>query len=44
MTRTIGYDDYLRLCGLLTLAADHRTALEAIGAARLWIALKGPQP
>jgi hypothetical protein len=28
--KTISQDDYLRLLGLLTLAADHRKALEAI--------------
>lgn len=28
--KTISQDDYLRLLGLLTLAADHRRALEAI--------------
>lgn len=28
--RVISYDDYLRLLGLLTLAADHRRALEDI--------------
>ena len=29
-TKTISDDDYLRLVGLLTLAADHRKALRAI--------------
>lgn len=28
--KTITYDDYLRLLGLLTLAESHRKALEAI--------------
>jgi hypothetical protein len=28
--KTISYDDYLRLVGLLALAADHRRMLEAI--------------
>lgn len=28
--RTISYDDYLRLVGLLTLAADHRRVLRGI--------------
>lgn len=28
--QVISYDDYLRLLGLLTIAADHRRALEAI--------------
>jgi hypothetical protein len=30
MKQTITYDDYLRLCGLLKLAADHRHELELI--------------
>jgi hypothetical protein len=30
MIKTITYDDYLRLIGLLTLAADHRRMLDAI--------------
>ena len=30
MKPTMPYDDYLRLTGLLTLAADHRKILEAI--------------
>jgi hypothetical protein len=30
MTKTITYDDYLRLIGLLTIAQDHRTMLSAI--------------
>jgi hypothetical protein len=30
VTKTLTYDDYLRLCGLLTLAADHRRMLQAI--------------
>jgi hypothetical protein len=30
MKKTISQDDYLRLVGLLTLAADHRKALEDI--------------
>lgn len=30
MTTTLTYDDYLRLTGLLTLAADYRKMLDAI--------------
>jgi len=30
MTKTMTYDDYLRLVGLLKLAADHRKVLEWI--------------
>jgi hypothetical protein len=30
MTKTLTYEDYLRLTGLLALAADHRRMLQAI--------------
>lgn len=39
--RAISYDDYLRLLGLLTLAADHRRALEAITRSAGAITLEG---
>lgn len=40
--KTISYDDYLRLCGLLALAADHGKALKAIEHSALGIT--GEQP
>lgn len=42
MAKTISYDDYLRLVGLLTLAADHRKALGDIE--RSACALTGQTP
>lgn len=42
MTKIITYDDYLRLCGLLALAADHRKMLEAID--RSACAITGQNP
>jgi hypothetical protein len=42
MTKSLTYDDYLRLTGLLTLAADHRTMLLAI--LRSACAITGDEP
>lgn len=40
--KTITYDNYLRLLGLLTLAADHRREMEAIE--RSACAITGEEP
>lgn len=40
--KTISYDDYLRLLGLLTLAADHRKEMDAI--LRSACAITGDEP
>jgi len=40
--KPMSYDDYLRLTGLLTLAADHRKALDAIE--RSACAITGDRP
>jgi hypothetical protein len=42
MTKSLSYDDYLRLAGLLALAADHRRMLEAID--RAACAITGDEP
>lgn len=42
MSKIISYDDYLRLVGLLTLAADHRKAMADIH--RSACAITGEEP
>lgn len=39
--RVISYNDYLRLLGLLTLAADHRRAMEDIARSAVAITAEG---